>query len=82
VERSLFPLPPIVGPHHITTGKVEKETELLIMFKTRSELMEEIVKVVRENHSYEVPEVISHPLEQGNPAYLSWISENTKKKAE
>ena len=44
--------------------------------------MEEIVKVVRENHSYEVPEVISHPLEQGNPAYLSWISENTKKKAE
>jgi len=37
----------------------------------------EIEAPIRENHSYEVPEIVQLPVQQGLPAYLDWISENS-----
>ena len=47
------------------------------MMKSRSNLHEKIIETVRENHTYEVPEVIMIPIFAGNPDYLKWIDENT-----
>jgi periplasmic divalent cation tolerance protein len=33
---------------------------------------------VKAIHSYSVPEIIALPIAEGLPAYLTWISENTK----
>jgi len=33
---------------------------------------------VKELHSYEVPCIVSLPIEKGNPDYLKWIKESTK----
>jgi len=57
-------------------GKIEEDGELLLMIKTRTSRVPEVVKYVRENHSYDVAEVISTPIENGNAPYLDWISKN------
>lgn len=45
------------------------------MIKTRSSKVDELAKYVRENHPYEVAEVISMPIENGNPPYVKWITD-------
>lgn len=56
-------------------GKIEEDNEVLLMIKTRSSKIPSLAEFVRSNHPYEVAEVISLPIEQGNPPYLKWIGE-------
>ncbi|XP_064616750.1 protein CutA homolog isoform X2 [Liolophura sinensis] len=56
-------------------GKINEDTELLLMIKTRTSRMDDISQYVRENHPYDCPEVISSPIDKGNPQYLKWIGE-------
>lgn len=58
-------------------GKVDRAEELLLVAKTRASLVPELVKFVRKNHPYTVPETISLPILAGNPAYLDWLGANT-----
>ena len=58
-------------------GKIESEEEALLIVKTRSELLDEVIGLVKANHSYEVPEVIAMPISSGNEDYLSWLDEET-----
>ena len=60
-------------------GKIEDAEESLLMVKTRAKLFHEVVKLVKEIHSYEVPEIIALPIVEGNPDYLKWIDEETAK---
>uniref|UniRef100_G3NAQ6 CutA divalent cation tolerance homolog n=1 Tax=Gasterosteus aculeatus aculeatus TaxID=481459 RepID=G3NAQ6_GASAC len=56
-------------------GKIEEDTEVLLMIKTRSSKVPALAEYVRSNHPYEVAEVISLPIDQGNPPYLKWIGQ-------
>ena len=60
-------------------GKVCEDNESLLVMKTRAGLMERLSARIVELHPYEVPEVIALPLAagEGNPAYLSWLLEQT-----
>lgn len=60
-------------------GKVEEETESLIIMKSQESRMEEICRKVKELHSYDVPEVISLPIISGLPDYLGWVRAMTNK---
>ncbi|MFH0924143.1 MAG: divalent-cation tolerance protein CutA [bacterium] len=59
-------------------GKIEKETEALLLMKTKDSLIENLISRIKELHSYEVPEVVVLDIEKGNPDYLKWIEEVTK----
>ncbi|CDR19011.1 unnamed protein product, partial [Oncorhynchus mykiss] len=56
-------------------GKVQEDSEVLLMIKTRSSKVASLAEYVRSNHPYEVAEVISLPIEQGNPPYLKWLGD-------
>ncbi|NP_001087290.1 protein CutA homolog [Xenopus laevis] len=56
-------------------GKLEEDTEVLLMIKTRSSKVSALTEYVRSVHPYEVCEVISLPIEQGNPPYLKWVGD-------
>ena len=56
-------------------GEIDSAREYLLVVKTRAALLDEVVNLVKENHSYEVPEVIALPIIGGNPDYLKWIDE-------
>ncbi len=57
--------------------KICQEEEVLLMVKTREALFASIRREIRKIHPYEVPEVISLDIKQGNSLYLEWISQNT-----
>lgn len=56
-------------------GNIEKDTEVLMMIKSRASRLGELTAFVKANHPYEVCEVISVPIQQGNHEYLKWISD-------
>ncbi|XP_046404406.1 protein CutA homolog isoform X2 [Ischnura elegans] len=56
-------------------GEISEDAEVLMMVKTRTSRVEQLVEFIRKNHPYELPEVISLPIQKGNPPYLDWISE-------
>ncbi|XP_004624291.1 protein CutA isoform X1 [Octodon degus] len=59
-------------------GKIEEDSEVLMMIKTQSSLVPALTDFVRSVHPYEVAEVIALPVEQGNPPYLQWVCQVTK----
>ncbi|XP_076240201.1 cutA divalent cation tolerance homolog [Calliopsis andreniformis] len=56
-------------------NEINEDSELLMMIKTRTDTVDALTKYVKENHPYEVCEVISLPIQNGNDKYLQWISE-------
>ncbi|KAM5146448.1 protein CutA isoform 1-T1 [Mantella aurantiaca] len=60
-------------------GKIEEDSEVLLMIKTRSSKIPSLTEYVRSVHPYEVCEVISVPIDQGNPPYLSWVGDSVPK---
>ena len=57
--------------------KVEEDSEVAVLVKTRAGLVDKVIERVKELHSYEVPCILALPVEQGNPAFLEWIDEST-----
>lgn len=45
------------------------------MIKTRTSETDKLTEYVRDNHPYKVCEVITLPIQNGNPGYLSWIGD-------
>ncbi|MDI6745261.1 MAG: divalent-cation tolerance protein CutA [Thermodesulfovibrionales bacterium] len=59
-------------------GKVEDESEVLMIVKTRKKLFHSLSQKVREMHSYSVPEIIALPIVEGSEDYLKWLKEATE----
>lgn len=60
-------------------GKVEKDTEDLLVIKTMPEKFSRLRDRVVELHPYDVPEVIALPIERGHHPYLKWIQTSCMK---
>lgn len=68
---------PAVRSFYRWQGQVQVDDELLLIIKTRRELFDAVAEWLREQHPYEVPEVIALPIEAGSTAYLHWLFEQT-----
>lgn len=60
-------------------GKIERETELLLIVKTQADRFAELAETVRRHHSYETPEIIALPIIDGHADYLAWLKEETRR---
>ena len=60
--------------------KIHVDEEFLLIIKTRKDQYEALETWVKKNHSYEVPEIIALPIEQGLSSYLNgiddWVAKN------
>ncbi len=59
-------------------SKIQKTKEILLIVKSQRKLFRKIEKIVKEFHSYEVPEIIAMPIIAGHKPYLEWIDESIK----
>ncbi len=59
-------------------GKIDSADEALLIVKTKAARLDEIIGLVKENHSYEVPEIVALPIVGGNRDYLKWIDNQTE----
>ncbi len=58
--------------------KIETDTESLMIIKTTSARMQELIEYIEENHPYDLPEVLALPLVAGLAEYVAWIKEETE----
>ena len=74
---SCVQMTPIVSLYH-WQGKIERANEIRLVIKTTDALYPRVESLIRENHSYEVPQIVKLHISAGLPEYLDWISEETK----
>lgn len=58
--------------------EVIETSEAVLIAKTRTTLVEELIDEVKRQHSYNCPDIIALPIQQGNPAFLTWIASETR----
>jgi len=63
---------------YVWEGKVCNENETLLFLKTKANLFDKLASVIRENHPYDLPEIIKLPIAGGLPEYLNWIDETVQ----
>lgn len=60
--------------------KIDSADEVLLVAKTESRLLDDVIKLVKKFHSYDVPEIIALPIIGGNEEYLQWINRSLRNK--
>ncbi len=54
-------------------NKINKDDEFLLIIKTAEYLEQKVYDFIRENHSYEVPEIITLDMKNINKKYSKWL---------
>ncbi len=54
-------------------GRVCEDTEYLLLIKAPTARFEGIAEAIRELHSYELPEIMSIPVERAEAAFHEWV---------
>jgi periplasmic divalent cation tolerance protein len=81
VEARLAACAQVAGPIASTywwEDGLERAEEWLIMLKLPAERYDALAEFLIERHSYDEPEIMATPIVAGSPAYLSWLSEETR----
>lgn len=61
-------------------GKLQQESEVAVILKTRADQVEALIRRVGEIHSYSIPCVVAWPIAAGNPDFLAWVREECGKR--
>ena len=59
-------------------GKIERQSEVLLVAKSTTKKFAELEREVRAIHSYETPEIIAVPASEISEPYLKWLDANLK----
>jgi periplasmic divalent cation tolerance protein len=81
VEARVGACAQVVGPIKSVywwDGAVQSEQEWQIWIKTTTAELDALTDHIKANHSYDVPEVAATPIIGGNPAYLRWVTAETR----
>ena len=76
IEKRLAACIQIIGPLksiYRWKEKIELAEEWMCIIKTKDNLYEEIERCIRDEHPYEIPEVIAVPIIKGSRGYLEWL---------
>jgi periplasmic divalent cation tolerance protein len=57
--------------------RIEEDAELLLVIKTQDSRLQELMDRISEIHPYDVPEILSWPVQKGSKAYLEWVVAET-----
>ena len=56
---------------------ISNDTEVICIAKTKTRLVQDVIAKVKSLHSYACPCIVSMPITDGNPEFLSWIERET-----
>jgi len=65
----MFPIESV----YLWQGEIADENETALFIKSKTVLFDRIAAAIKENHTYDVPEIIQIPIAGGLPEYLEWI---------
>lgn len=58
-------------------GSIETESEVLLVLKTRAELVTRVEAAVADLHPYDVPSIVGHHVSSVNTDYERWVYDST-----
>ena len=70
----------VLGPISSTywwEGEMEDAREWICLAKTAAGRYDTLESLVKQNHPYEVPEILALPILTGNKDYLDWVKAET-----
>lgn len=59
-------------------GAMQHDEEHPVLIKTTADRYPALEAAIRAAHPYELPEIIAVKVESGLPAYLAWVTEETR----
>lgn len=59
-------------------SRIERASEHLMIIKTETDKVAELIERLKNLHPYDVPEIISLEVENGFEPYLNWIRSETR----
>lgn len=80
VERRLAACVNVLAPCRSVyrwEGKIEHASEIPLLIKTTRERYDALEAAIRDEHPYELPEIVAVSIMRGLPAYLDWIAAET-----
>lgn len=78
LEKRLAACAQVMGPIGSSfwwKGKIDKAQEWMCIIKSKKSLYKKIEKCIKQNHPYQVPEIVGIPITAGNKDYLKWLDE-------
>lgn len=57
---------------------LQEDEEFPLIIKTTGECYADLEAMLREQHPYELPEIVALRAEGGSPAYLDWVAAQTR----
>ena len=70
---------PQITSVYVWEGKIEKETEQLLLIKTSEEKYAEVEDLIRKLHSYDVPEIVAIDPARVSQPYRNWLESTISK---
>lgn len=67
-----------IQSYYTWKGKVENGGEVVLLIKTKDSVYQEVENEIKQNHTYETPEIIQIPIVNGSREYLGWINDSVK----
>ena len=68
---------PSIQSFYYWQDKFCEDSEVLLILKTRKDLLPVLINKIKSLHSYDVPEIISVPIIGGSEEYLLWLKKQT-----
>lgn len=59
-------------------GEVQREQEFMLILKTSTDRLRELIERIKTLHPYEVPEIVAVPVEEGHQPFLDWVERETR----
>lgn len=59
-------------------GEMNDKPEARVALHTRASLVPQIIERTLREHPYEVPGLVTLPIQDGSPAYIAWILDGTR----
>ncbi|MDR1365519.1 MAG: divalent-cation tolerance protein CutA [Holosporales bacterium] len=58
---------------YLWQGKIKQACEYCLIIKTKTNLFKKLSTVIKQHHTYDIPEIIQLPLTDGLKDYLNWM---------
>jgi len=68
---------PGVSSIYIWDDELREDEEVILILKTKENLVESLIERVKDLHEYECPCVVALPIVGGNQAFLNWVADET-----
>src|SRR6185437_3065367 len=56
-------------------GEIQQEAEVVLIAKTRKELVPDAIVAIKKLHPYQLPCIIACPVQEGFAPFLQWIAD-------